>query len=1082
MSRQNPQLDPRIKEQLLRRTGSQLGAGMSEESAAEEVPVLVRLVDPTIEVPHIRVVARFGSIVTGRVPLGRVLEARTDPNVASLKVSRQYAPTLDLSVPEIRATPSVLAAQLGGAAPSGRDVVVGVCDWGVDWAHKNFVSADGCRIQYLWDQRGGPLPGSPEPYGYGRELVKHQLDAALSAADPYAALGYDPADADVDGRGSHGTHVMDIAAGNGSAPGSVPGVAGRADLVFVHLTSDDTRPEGTLGDSVRILEAVHYVIARASERPVVVNLSLGRTGGPHDDSPLVIQGLDGLLAERPGAAIAMSAGNYMLADLHSDGRIPAGGQVDLRWHVLPRNDESAEMEVWYPGPDRFRAEVVDPGGNVLTTLALGEDDVIRESGRVWVSAYHRRGDPNNGSNLVDIFIWPDAPVGTWTTRLTGEAIEDGRYHAWIERDDPGSQSRFASPTTTVTVGSICTGRNTIAVGAYSARQTGQPLVGFSSSGPTRDGRLKPDISAPGGSIRAARSSRRTWTGRTRDQTTIKSGTSMATPHVTGAVALMFEVAGQHRLPIAETRDILLSTARSSPPFTGLERARYGAGRLDVAAAVRETASRVGALGRPEPQEVHVGTPDESPHTSSFPPVEHGHARTTLVRERETYAPADWPTPGDLSVSPDAPGEDASLMGLPESVVDSHGIGLPAPTADPDGAIRAALSDAGLSIEAIDRLDRTDGFVGLRPFASRLGAAALRQLLARLRYEAAELIDPPSTHRARLDGAYPSDALPPRLLLATVGHFRDLARSVTAPEDAHALVSLGWLYMDAIRADIRTATRLDWWIPPFPPFVGAIPATWERWGPVVRDLVAGARLMVGDGPEGHHTRFHSWQAGLAGRQWRREVGLDADPAGPGRPIYESLLQIPPKRDLGDARRQVERSWERRLSLLDARLPPLSEQSTKDLVLCDNGALPAGQFEMAWLGGIEMLSSFPALAGTSATGSLRVLGAIRPIVEELFSAVAGLGWNDLVFQVGGSTCFRGMRSHDADAGARSSAARRLSSHGYGLAVDVNTFENRRGSSGAIDPGVVAIFEAFGFRWGGFRPVQDPAHFEYSEESLT
>ena len=77
----------------------------------------------------------------------------------------------------------------------------------------------------------------------------------------------------------HGTHVMDIAAGNGRAGGPA-GVAPEADLVFVHLADSGTGGLANLGDSVRLLEAVDFVRRTAAERPWVVNVSVGRHGRP----------------------------------------------------------------------------------------------------------------------------------------------------------------------------------------------------------------------------------------------------------------------------------------------------------------------------------------------------------------------------------------------------------------------------------------------------------------------------------------------------------------------------------------------------------------------------------------------------------------------------------------------------------------------------------------------------------------------------------------------------------------------------------------------------------------------------------
>lgn len=584
------QFDPALKQRLLVRTGDPL----AEEGAAETISVVARLVDPAVPVPGLEVVSRLGPVVTARLPLERVVEVRRHPNVASLKDSVTFGADLAVSVPDIGAAPALLArAGLGGL--TGRGVAVGVADWGCDFAHANFRRADGrTRLLYLWDQRGGARASSPRPYGYGRELDAAAIDAALAAADPYAALGYDPALGDPGRRGTHGTHVLDIAAGNGRAAGSAPGVAPEADLIFVHLRGNDTAPEDTLGDSARLLEAVDYIIRRAGDRPVSINLSLGRTGGPKDGTTLVEQALDALLAERDGRAVCMSTGNYYDAALHSSGRLATGEATMMRWDVTPRDDEFAEMEIWYAGGDAFGVELLDPHNRRLGAAGPGETAIVRDdNGVILASIFNRRHDPNNGENVINLFLWPDAAVGAWGVRLLGRSVEDGRFHAWIERGHPVTQSRFhhadADPLTTV--GTICTGRLTIPVGAYDARAPDRPVVYFSSAGPSRDGRGVPLLSAPGAGIRAARSSSPDSLGyRAMDTTTVKSGSSMAAPHVTGVVALMFQAALPGRLAASRVRDILTATARRNPPHTAADELRYGAGRVDAVAALQAVAT------------------------------------------------------------------------------------------------------------------------------------------------------------------------------------------------------------------------------------------------------------------------------------------------------------------------------------------------------------------------------------------------------------------------------------------------------------------------------------------------------------
>jgi subtilisin family serine protease len=583
--------DPALRERCFCAAGAHPGQPLPAALAAHEVAVVVRFTHVTATVPGLRVVARFGAVATARLPLGRIVEVRRHPHVLSLKASLAHAPELDRSVAAIHAGPAALARH-GRPRVTGRGVIVAVLDWGCDFAHANLRDRHGrTRILAIWDQRPAPNPGSPRPYGYGRVIERAEIDAALDSDDPYAALGYDPRDVADGDEGTHGTHVLDIAAGNGQAPDATPGVAPGSELLFVHLRGDDTDPGGNLGDSARLLEAVHWVFGRAGDTPVVLNLSLGRTGGPHDGTTLVEQALDAALLEQPGRAIVMSTGNYFHANLHSSGRLRAGESALLPFWLPGRVLRASELEVWYPGRDVLVAELVDPDGRVLARVELGGQATVRRGCAVLATVYHRRCDPNNGDHQINLFLTPRARAGQWCLRLHALRVEIGVYHAWIERDLGSMQARFtaAVATRSSTTNTICNGARTIVVGAYDAHAAGHPIAPFSSAGPTRDGRGKPDLIAPGVEIRAARSVGAE--DEVSDALVAKSGTSMAAPHVTGTVALMFEAALPGRLGIDETRALLLDAARPLP-VEAAEWTRVGAGRVDAARAV-DAARRLG---------------------------------------------------------------------------------------------------------------------------------------------------------------------------------------------------------------------------------------------------------------------------------------------------------------------------------------------------------------------------------------------------------------------------------------------------------------------------------------------------------
>jgi subtilisin family serine protease len=250
-----------------------------------------------------------------------------------------------------------------------------------------------------------------------------------------------------------------------------------------------------------------------------------------------------------------------------------------------------ELELWYPGSDAFDVELINPSGDSLGTIAAGSNgQLLDAAGNVQIFAANRLGDPNNGDNVIGIFLENSVPSGSWTVRLLGRTVTDGTFHAWIERDN-NTPSSFAPPhDNTHTVGSISCGRNTIVVGSYDAHKKAKPISWFSSEGPTRDGRQKPEVSAPGHAVEAAHS-------RTKAGVVSKSGTSMAAPAVAGIIALIFAEAKKRGkdLTITELHDIIAASVNKSPPTpAGAWDARYGLGRIDAAKAIQETQHRSGA--------------------------------------------------------------------------------------------------------------------------------------------------------------------------------------------------------------------------------------------------------------------------------------------------------------------------------------------------------------------------------------------------------------------------------------------------------------------------------------------------------
>lgn len=587
----------------------------------EEVELLLRVRPGRHLPPQLRVISRFGDVVTGRVRRADVPLVYADAAIASMKppsdVVLEPRTVTDLPPDEaVRPRTTVRPTDQrrpDGLRETGRGVVIAVIDWGFDLTHPDLRRPDGStRVLALWDQGGTGPP--PHPFSYGTVHDRTAIDAAFRARDPFATLGYRVGTS----QPAHGTHVTGIAAGNGRGGGPT-GLAPDADLVLIHLARHGGRGTQNLGNSVRILEAVDFAMRTAGSRPCVVNLSVGAHGGPHDGSTLLERGLDNAVRSRRGRAVCQSTGNYYAARIHTQRRLRSGEVWHLPWDISPGDPTTNELEVWYPGSDRLIATVIDPDGRRLATARLDETRDLTVGGARVGRLYHRARDPNNGDHLIDVFLYPESDDGRWTVEVTGERIRDGRCHAWIERDSrrPASaQSRFPGPVSSsaVTLGTVANGRGPITVAAFDPHRRDRSIGGFSSAGPTRDGRRKPDIAAPGVASLAADS---TWATSGRLNTRM-SGTSMAAPVVTGTVALMFE-ASRGQLSMRDVRRLLLGTADRSEREPRL---RYGHGRVDVTAAVRRARRSAGTRGTaPVPTRPPTPTtPPPPPEVEAIPSV------------------------------------------------------------------------------------------------------------------------------------------------------------------------------------------------------------------------------------------------------------------------------------------------------------------------------------------------------------------------------------------------------------------------------------------------------------------------------
>jgi len=221
--------------------------------------------------------------------------------------------------------------------------------------------------------------------------------------------------------------------------------------------------------------------------------------------------------------------------------------------------------------------------------------VFTADGTVRVDNASAGSNPSNGDNEVFIRL-SDLTSGDWTITVTDDG-GGGRFDVWVTAGD----ALIAGGDSSLTIDEPGNADNVVTVGSFNSKATWPSLSGnqdysfdytvgglssFSSRGPTRDGRTKPDVCAPGAWICAALSVDGLWQSflvHPDGVHTMELGTSMAAPHVAGAVALMLSL--DPGLTSAEVLHILRTTARQDTLTGWVPNDRWGWGKLDIAAAL-----------------------------------------------------------------------------------------------------------------------------------------------------------------------------------------------------------------------------------------------------------------------------------------------------------------------------------------------------------------------------------------------------------------------------------------------------------------------------------------------------------------
>ena len=461
---------------------------------------------------------------------------------------------------------------------TGKDIILGFIDTGIDYTLPAFRRSDGSsRILRIWDQTI-QTGNSPENIFYGSVYTREQMNDALASESPYMVVP----SRDEDG---HGTLIAGIAAGSPDPSQDFTGAAPGADLVIVKLKPAKQnlrdfyliRENALAFQETDIMMAMRYLLEVSYElqKPIVICLGLGSTQGSHTgDSPLaqILTYYSGFT----GCYITVAAGNEAGMGHHFYGKIDEPGGMQTAEILVNESDRGFSLELWGQPPELYSVGIVSPLGETIQRIParLGQSVTLRFTlERTVIELYYEIVEAASGNELILLRFRNPTP-GIWTIRVYNDVFINGVFHMWLPVTGFLSQDTvFLAPNPDTTLTTPSSTEEVITISTYNA-YNGSLFIN-SSRGYTKDGKIKPDIAAPGVNVPGPQIS---------GGYAAYTGSSVAAAITAGAVALLVNW-GMDQNPDRlftkfEVQGFLIRGATRSPQFLYPNR-EWGFGTLNL---------------------------------------------------------------------------------------------------------------------------------------------------------------------------------------------------------------------------------------------------------------------------------------------------------------------------------------------------------------------------------------------------------------------------------------------------------------------------------------------------------------------
>ena len=478
---------------------------------------------------------------------------------------------------------------------TGKGTAIAILDSGVDYKHPDFRNADGStRILAYWDQS---LPFIPDhfsinnPYNLGVIFSEEDLNQLLTDENNFfffdssapTALGsasesLSPSE-DISG---HGTHIAGISAGNGRASnGTNQGVAPESSLIVVKLKNEASL---IYSDYANLMMAIDFAVRFASSRslPLSINISYGSNDGSHTGNSLLELFMEQVSFYGKNTT-SVATGNEGLTRRHASlNTLPSSTknyyEKFLAFTIAP-GERSLYLEIWQVFADDFSYELLAPSGSQSFTFPATPGIYTYMIADTTIYLTINNPTPYQPFRQYFLSFSPNTSFitsGTWTLRITSiptGKIVDGRLQFWLpSKDATNSATGFTTPSSDMTFTIPSTASSVISVSGYDSSL--DIFASFSGQGFSNTMHTKPDLCAPAVNILS------TAPG---GGYTIQTGTSMASPFVAGAAALLMQygiVEGNDPFLYGEKlKAYLWKSARALPAFSKYPNEKVGWGAL-----------------------------------------------------------------------------------------------------------------------------------------------------------------------------------------------------------------------------------------------------------------------------------------------------------------------------------------------------------------------------------------------------------------------------------------------------------------------------------------------------------------------